>query len=180
MTVCVAHTATQLQVPPGRGWFQTGSMQGQVDYSSGSDGGGTTTRKWANSGKHRNSSSSGEYTPERSSESQNANSGGSPRGGFSGGSASRSGGTVRQYVRSKMPRLRWTPDLHHCFVVAVERLGGQDSEFTIETHTQVLPHRPILLLSPLSHHSDQSRIAMNGFNKFCHSHATFPINLNSW
>ncbi|KAF9596498.1 hypothetical protein IFM89_012229 [Coptis chinensis] len=33
---------------------------------------------------------------------------------------------VRPYVRSKMPRLRWTPDLHHCFVNAVERLGGQD------------------------------------------------------
>lgn len=99
-------------------------MQGQVDYSSGSDGGGTT-RKWANSGKPRDrngsSSSGGEYTPERSSD------GGSPRTGFSGGSGStRSGGTVRQYVRSKMPRLRWTPDLHHCFVLAVERLGGQD------------------------------------------------------
>ncbi|XP_073268317.1 uncharacterized protein [Populus alba] len=25
-----------------------------------------------------------------------------------------------------MPRLRWTPDLHHCFVHAVERLGGED------------------------------------------------------
>uniref|UniRef100_A0A7N0TYW9 HTH myb-type domain-containing protein n=1 Tax=Kalanchoe fedtschenkoi TaxID=63787 RepID=A0A7N0TYW9_KALFE len=34
--------------------------------------------------------------------------------------------TVRQYVRSKMPRLRWTPDLHMCFVHAVERLGGQE------------------------------------------------------
>lgn len=34
---------------------------------------------------------------------------------------------VRQYVRSKMPRLRWTPDLHHSFVHAVEKLGGQDS-----------------------------------------------------
>ncbi|KAG6396805.1 hypothetical protein SASPL_142962 [Salvia splendens] len=33
---------------------------------------------------------------------------------------------VRQYVRSKVPRLRWTPDLHHCFVHAVDRLGGQD------------------------------------------------------
>ncbi|KAK9069097.1 hypothetical protein SSX86_013213 [Deinandra increscens subsp. villosa] len=33
---------------------------------------------------------------------------------------------VRQYVRSKMPRLRWTPELHHVFVRAVERLGGQE------------------------------------------------------
>ncbi|XP_021713727.1 myb-related protein 1-like isoform X2 [Chenopodium quinoa] len=33
---------------------------------------------------------------------------------------------VRQYVRSKVPRLRWTPELHRCFVHAIERLGGQD------------------------------------------------------
>ncbi|XP_052177333.1 two-component response regulator ARR10-like isoform X3 [Diospyros lotus] len=33
---------------------------------------------------------------------------------------------VRQYVRSKMPRLRWTPDLHLAFVHAVERLGGKE------------------------------------------------------
>lgn len=36
---------------------------------------------------------------------------------------------VRQYVRSKMPRLRWTPDLHLSFVHAIERLGGQESKF---------------------------------------------------
>ncbi|XP_020969791.1 probable transcription factor KAN2 [Arachis ipaensis] len=35
-------------------------------------------------------------------------------------------GGVRQYVRSKMPRLRWTPELHLSFVHAVERLGGQE------------------------------------------------------
>ncbi|KAF8394883.1 hypothetical protein HHK36_018820 [Tetracentron sinense] len=35
-------------------------------------------------------------------------------------------GSVRQYIRSKTPRLRWTPDLHLRFVQAVERLGGQD------------------------------------------------------
>ena len=35
---------------------------------------------------------------------------------------------VRPYVRSKMPRLRWTPDLHLRFVHAVERLGGQESK----------------------------------------------------
>lgn len=35
---------------------------------------------------------------------------------------------VRQYVRSKTPRLRWTPDLHHSFVHAVEQLGGRESK----------------------------------------------------
>ncbi|KAH1105983.1 hypothetical protein J1N35_009751 [Gossypium stocksii] len=33
---------------------------------------------------------------------------------------------VRHYIRSKMPRLRWTPELHLSFVRAVERLGGQE------------------------------------------------------
>ena len=36
--------------------------------------------------------------------------------------------TVRQYNRSKYPRLRWTPDLHMAFLHAVERLGGQESK----------------------------------------------------
>lgn len=38
---------------------------------------------------------------------------------------------VRPYVRSKMPRLRWTPDLHRCFVHAVERLGGEESKLEL-------------------------------------------------
>ncbi|CAN4091944.1 unnamed protein product [Withania somnifera] len=33
---------------------------------------------------------------------------------------------VRQYVRSKLPRLRWTPELHLSFVSAIDRLGGQE------------------------------------------------------
>ncbi|CAA0825168.1 myb-like HTH transcriptional regulator family protein [Striga hermonthica] len=33
---------------------------------------------------------------------------------------------VRPYVRSKLPRLRWTQDLHQSFVRAVDRLGGED------------------------------------------------------
>ncbi|XP_071709460.1 uncharacterized protein [Rutidosis leptorrhynchoides] len=33
-------------------------------------------------------------------------------------------GTVRRYIRSKVPRLRWTPDLHKCFVQAIHTLGG--------------------------------------------------------
>ncbi|KAI3771171.1 hypothetical protein L6452_02330 [Arctium lappa] len=34
--------------------------------------------------------------------------------------------SIRPYVRSKLPRLRWTNDLHLRFVQAVERLGGQE------------------------------------------------------
>ncbi|KAK8642053.1 hypothetical protein V6N13_011415 [Hibiscus sabdariffa] len=41
------------------------------------------------------------------------------------GSCSNERRSVREYVRSKQPRLRWTPDLHLSFVHAVERLGGQ-------------------------------------------------------
>lgn len=33
-------------------------------------------------------------------------------------------GAVRQYIRSKVPRLRWTPELHRCFVHAIDSLGG--------------------------------------------------------
>lgn len=43
---------------------------------------------------------------------------------------------VRKYIRSKMPRLRWTPDLHLRFVRAVERLGGHDSE--LSTHISLI------------------------------------------
>lgn len=42
------------------------------------------------------------------------------------GAANSNGSGVRPYVRSKNPRLRWTPDLHLCFAHAVERLGGQE------------------------------------------------------
>ncbi|KAL7585816.1 hypothetical protein Lser_V15G44091 [Lactuca serriola] len=35
-------------------------------------------------------------------------------------------GYVRPYVRSKNPRLRWTPELHLRFIHAVEKLGGQE------------------------------------------------------
>ncbi|KAL5799668.1 hypothetical protein ACOSQ4_032552 [Xanthoceras sorbifolium] len=41
-------------------------------------------------------------------------------------SSSSSSGSTRQYNRSKTPRLRWTPELHLCFVHAIQRLGGQE------------------------------------------------------
>ncbi|KAI7748563.1 hypothetical protein M8C21_000102, partial [Ambrosia artemisiifolia] len=41
------------------------------------------------------------------------------------GSCARNG-AVRQYIRSKVPRLRWTPDLHRSFVQAIEKLGGHE------------------------------------------------------
>lgn len=44
-----------------------------------------------------------------------------------GGGITSKGSRVRQYIRSKIPRLRWTSDLHMSFVNAVERLGGQES-----------------------------------------------------
>lgn len=35
---------------------------------------------------------------------------------------------ARKYVRSAAPKLRWTPDMHHNFITAVERLGGHKSK----------------------------------------------------
>ncbi|RYR74644.1 hypothetical protein Ahy_A02g009375 [Arachis hypogaea] len=45
------------------------------------------------------------------------------------------GSGVRQYVRSKMPRLCWTPNLHLSFVHVVQRLGGQE---ILDIHGPVL------------------------------------------
>ncbi|OIV95826.1 hypothetical protein TanjilG_06802 [Lupinus angustifolius] len=39
---------------------------------------------------------------------------------------------VRVYNRSKLPRVRWTPELHRCFVHAVQNLGGEDTSFKFE------------------------------------------------
>lgn len=38
-------------------------------------------------------------------------------------------GSVRQYNKSELPRLRWTTELHDLFVESVEHLGGKDSKF---------------------------------------------------
>ena len=71
-----------------------------------------------------------------SSNNSSTNNSESKKGDNKGGSKSEGSGeqrvpTVRQYNRSKLPRLRWTPDLHMAFVHAVERLGGQESKHLI-------------------------------------------------
>ncbi|XP_078447657.1 uncharacterized protein LOC144716423 [Wolffia australiana] len=57
---------------------------------------------------------------------------------------------VRQYNRSKNPRLRWTPDLHRCFVHAVEKLGGQD-EATPKLILQMMNVRGLNMAHVKSH-----------------------------
>ncbi|KAK6238506.1 hypothetical protein QUC31_003975 [Theobroma cacao] len=43
----------------------------------------------------------------------------------------RPGTGVRSYNKSDLPRLRWTPELHHQFVQAVDCLGGKYSKFRL-------------------------------------------------
>ncbi|KAG6762492.1 hypothetical protein NC652_023327 [Populus alba x Populus x berolinensis] len=68
---------------------------------------------------------SGKNNEEGDDESRNKNSGSSSNSIVEEREKASSGG-VRPYARSKVPRLRWTPDLHLCFVQAVERLGGHE------------------------------------------------------
>jgi SHAQKYF class myb-like DNA-binding protein len=63
-----------------------------------------------------------------------------------------SSSSVRPYVRSKNPRLRWTPELHHCFVRAVERLGGQDRKRSIIS---------IIILPMLNHFHDTRYVCLD-------------------
>lgn len=92
------------------------STTNQASAAAGGCGGG------GSSSSNDNSNSSG-----GSSNNNNDNDNDNKKNSSSGGSNERTG-KVRQYNRSKMPRLRWTPDLHRSFVLAVERLGGQESE----------------------------------------------------
>lgn len=55
--------------------------------------------------------------------------------------------SVRPYNRSKLPRLRWTPDLHMAFVHAVERLGGQESKYLRSHGTYRRPTKDLSLFS---------------------------------
>jgi len=55
--------------------------------------------------------------------------------------------SVRPYVRSKNPRLRWTPELHHCFLRAVDRLGGQHRKRSPPTPIGSCPASPLIFIT---------------------------------
>lgn len=44
---------------------------------------------------------------------------------------------VRSYNRSRVPRLKWTDELHQFFVNAVQKLGGEDSNVLLYVYVCV-------------------------------------------
>lgn len=105
-----------------------GSDEEEEEGSDDDDGGSTT--EVAGGGSSSNNSS----TNINNDGNSNINKGGNTAEG-----SSERVPSVRQYNRSKTPRLRWTPDLHLSFVHAVERLGGQDSKMLLPYHLNPLP-----------------------------------------
>ncbi|TVU07789.1 hypothetical protein EJB05_41173 [Eragrostis curvula] len=96
--------------------FTEGSEEGEVGEED--DDGGSTSEVAGGGGSSSNNSSTNHNSGSNKDHDINSS-----------GKAEVSGDrvpTVRQYNRSKLPRLRWTPDLHMAFVHAVERLGGQE------------------------------------------------------
>ncbi|KAG0492053.1 hypothetical protein HPP92_005141 [Vanilla planifolia] len=72
-------------------------------------------------------------------------------------------GMVRQYNRSKVPRLRWTPELHRCFLHAIENLGGQEKA----TPKLVLQKMDVkgISISHVKSHLQMFRSTRNGLSK---------------
>ncbi|CAA2937394.1 two-component response regulator ARR18-like isoform X2 [Olea europaea subsp. europaea] len=66
------------------------------------------------------------------------------------GNGNKNKNRIRRYVRSKMPRLRWTPDLHLSFVHAIEKLGGKQRA-TPKTVLQLMNVRGLSISHVKSH-----------------------------
>ncbi|KAK4351309.1 hypothetical protein RND71_030622 [Anisodus tanguticus] len=92
-------------------------------------------------------------------------------------------GSVRQYVRSKTPRLRWTPELHLRFIHAVQRLGGQDTlstdgRFLLENGDHIFN---LTQLPRLQGFNQTSRSTLRCENALCNRQANStynPYNMN--
>ncbi|CAN6455679.1 unnamed protein product [Victoria cruziana] len=73
---------------------------------------------------------------------------------------------VRQYIRSKTPRLQWTPDLHRCFVDAIDQLGG-DRKATPKLVLQMMGVKG-LKISHVKSHLQMYRSSKNGIKAEMH------------
>ncbi|CAK8531111.1 unnamed protein product [Lathyrus sativus] len=58
---------------------------------------------------------------------------------------------VRPYLRSKMPRLRWTSDLHRCFLHAVQKLEREERGATPKLILQLMNVKGLTISQVKSH-----------------------------